>query len=64
MAKKFDHTVLIVDDEEQVGRALGRLMKSIGTKYVYLESGIEALDRIKTDPTIRTTVFIKALNKE
>jgi len=48
MAEKFDHTVLIVDDEEQVGRALGRLMKGIGAKYVYLDSGIEALDRLKT----------------
>jgi response regulator RpfG family c-di-GMP phosphodiesterase len=48
MVTKFDHTVLIVDDEEQVGRALGRLMKGIGAKYVYLDSGIEALDRIKT----------------
>lgn len=47
MAKKFDHTVLIVDDEEQVGRALGRLMKTIGAKYVYLDSGEEALDHIK-----------------
>ncbi len=48
MAEKFDHTVLIVDDEEQVGRALGRLMKSIGVKYVYMDSGAAALDRIKT----------------
>jgi len=47
MAEKFDHTVLIVDDEEQIGRALGRLMKSIGTKYVYMESGQAALDRMK-----------------
>jgi len=47
MADNFDHTVLIVDDEEQVGRALGRLMKGIGAKYVYLDSGIEALDRLK-----------------
>lgn len=48
MADKFDHTVLIVDDEEQVGRALGRLMKSIGAKYVYMDSGQAALDRIKS----------------
>lgn len=47
MAKKFDHTVLIVDDEQQVGKALGRLMKSIGTKYVYMESGQAALDWMK-----------------
>ncbi|MCF6249430.1 MAG: response regulator [Desulfobacula sp.] len=48
MAKKFDHTVLIVDDEAQVGKALGRLMKGVGAKYVYMESGQAALDRIKS----------------
>lgn len=48
MTKKFDHIVLIVDDEEQVGKSLGRLIKSIGAKYVYMESGSAALDRIKT----------------
>ena len=48
MTGKFDHTVLIVDDEAQVGKALGRLMKGIGAKYVYMESGRAALDYIKT----------------
>ncbi len=48
MADKFDHTILIVDDEEQVGRALGRLMKKINVKYVYMESGQAGLDRIKS----------------
>ncbi len=48
MAKKFDHSVLIVDDEAQVGKSLGRLMKSIGAKYVYMESGQSALDYMKT----------------
>lgn len=48
MADKFDHTVLIVDDEPQVGKALGRLMKSIGVKYVYMESGQSALEYMKT----------------
>jgi len=47
MTEKFDHTVLIVDDEEVVGRALGRLIKTIGVKYVYLDSGLQALDRMK-----------------
>ncbi len=47
MAKTFDHTVLIVDDEAQVGKALGRLMKGINTKYVYMESGQAALDYMK-----------------
>ncbi|NOX33694.1 MAG: response regulator [Deltaproteobacteria bacterium] len=50
MPEKFDHTILIVDDEEQVGKALGRLMKGIGAKYVYMDSGQKALDRIKTTP--------------
>ncbi len=51
MTAKFDHTILIVDDEEQVGRALGRLMKKIGAKYVYMESGQAGLDRIKSAST-------------
>ena len=51
MAVKFDHTILIVDDEEQVGRALGRLMKQIGAKYVYMNSGQAGLDRIKSAST-------------
>lgn len=51
MADKFDHTILIVDDEEQVGRALGRLMKQIGAKYVYMDSGQAGLDRIKSSST-------------
>ncbi len=48
MAKKFDHTVLIVDDEEKVGRSLGRIMKGIKAKYVYMESGQAALDWMKS----------------
>jgi response regulator RpfG family c-di-GMP phosphodiesterase len=48
MIEKFDHTVLIVDDEQQLGKALGRLMKQINVKYVYMESGQEGLERIKT----------------
>lgn len=48
MIDKFDHTVLIVDDEQQIGKALGRIMKQINVKYVYMESGQEGLDRIKT----------------
>ena len=47
MSEKFDHTILIVDDEEQIGKALGRLIRGIGVKYVYLSSGLEALDWMK-----------------
>ncbi len=48
MTKRFDHTVLIVDDEENIGRAIGRIMKSIKAKYVYMESGQAALDWMKS----------------
>jgi len=48
MPEQFDHTVLIVDDEEPIGKALGRLIKGVGAKYVYMPSGREALDWMKT----------------
>lgn len=48
--KKFDHTVLIVDDEGMVGKALGRLLKKIEVKYVYMESGTAALERVESAP--------------
>jgi response regulator RpfG family c-di-GMP phosphodiesterase len=48
MVEKFDHTVLVVDDEEQVGKALGRFLKSIGVKYVYMESGKLGLERMQS----------------
>ncbi|MCD4677780.1 MAG: response regulator [Desulfobacula sp.] len=47
MGEKFDHTVLIVDDEEKIGRVLCRIVKSIGAKCVYIKSGQAALDSIK-----------------
>ncbi|MEH0020290.1 MAG: response regulator [Desulfobacter sp.] len=51
MAKKFDHIILLVDDEEQVGRALGRILKQIKVKYVYMDSGEAGLERLKTATT-------------
>lgn len=49
--KKFNHTVLIVDDEEQVGKSIGRLLKKIGVKYVYMSSAKSALERLETAKT-------------
>lgn len=46
--QKMDHVVLLVDDEQQVGRSLGRLLKQMGVKYVYMESGEQGLERVKT----------------
>ncbi|MBU0996389.1 MAG: response regulator [Proteobacteria bacterium] len=48
MPEKFDHTVLIVDDEEQIGKSIGRLLRSIDVKYVYMESGDAGLKRLKS----------------
>ena len=45
------HTILIVDDEEQVGKALGRLMKQLGLNYVYQTSGQGGLEQIKSATT-------------
>ena len=51
MTEKIYHTVLIVDDEQAVGISLGRLLRKAGIKYVYVESGGEALERVKTAST-------------
>ena len=51
MSDTIDHTILIVDDEEKIGKSLGRLLRTINTKYVYLDSGETALKRLKNDPT-------------
>lgn len=50
MADAFDHTVLIIDDEEQIAKSIGRLLRSIGVNHVYLASGEGGLKRLKSDP--------------
>ncbi len=47
MTEEFDHTILIVDDERNIGKALERLIKRIGVKSFYAASGHEALDLIQ-----------------
>lgn len=49
MAEAFDHIVLIVDDEEQIAKSIGRILKSIGVKYVYLASGESGLNHLKNE---------------
>ncbi|MCA1792942.1 MAG: response regulator [Desulfobacteraceae bacterium] len=46
MQEEMEHTVLIVDDDEIIGRALAHLIKHIGAASVYVSSGKEALQRI------------------
>lgn len=57
MAEKFRHTVLIVDDEESVGRSIARLIKRIGAKAVYLNSGRAALKRLEADPHLFSLIL-------
>lgn len=47
MSKGFNHTILIVDDEELIGKALERLLKRIGIRSVHAASGPQALDFIQ-----------------
>ena len=51
MSDTIDHTILIVDDEEKIGKSLGRLLRTIKIKYVYLDSGQSALERLKSTST-------------
>lgn len=47
MTTGFNHTILIVDDEEKIGKALGRLIKRTGARSFYAVSGPQALDFIQ-----------------
>lgn len=47
MTENLDHTILIVDDEKNIGKALERLIKKIGVRAFYAASGLEALDFIQ-----------------
>ena len=51
MEKKINHTVLIVDDEKPVGRAISRLVKQMGALSVYAESGDMALTVLQAAET-------------
>jgi DNA-binding NtrC family response regulator len=47
MTEGFNHTILIVDDEEKIGKALERLIKKTGARSFYAASGAQALDFIQ-----------------
>ncbi len=51
MQNVSDHTVLIVDDDQIVGKALGHLIKQVGAQSVYVSSGRRALEKITTADT-------------
>ncbi|WP_320044706.1 response regulator [uncultured Desulfobacter sp.] len=47
MKKDFNHSILIVDDEEKIGKALERLIKKTGARSFYASSATQALDFIQ-----------------
>jgi response regulator RpfG family c-di-GMP phosphodiesterase len=44
------HTVLVVDDEEMVGRAVAGILRKMGVECVCVSGGHEALERIRSAP--------------
>lgn len=47
MTQTIDHTILIVDDEKNIGKALERLIKRIGAQSLYASSAAQALEFIE-----------------
>lgn len=57
MTEAFDHTILIVDDEKSIGKALERLIKRIGVRSFYVASGPQALDFIQKSESIISMIL-------
>ncbi|MCD6161937.1 MAG: response regulator [candidate division Zixibacteria bacterium] len=49
MPEKFKHTVLLVDDEEGILKALRRLLKNLDADIITANNGIEALEVLKNN---------------
>ncbi|MCD4721107.1 MAG: response regulator [Desulfobacula sp.] len=47
MESEYQHKVLVVDDDEQVGKALDRILQKEKIEYVFANSGESALEEIK-----------------
>ena len=47
MTSDYGHKVLVVDDEAQVGKAIGRILEKEKLEYVYADSGESALESLK-----------------
>ncbi|MFH1157205.1 MAG: response regulator [Pseudomonadota bacterium] len=51
MEQGYHHTVLIVDDENAVGRAIAGILKNMGVEFAYAPSGDIALEKIQGTST-------------
>ncbi len=47
MTSDYGHKVLVVDDETQVGKAIGRILEKEKLEYVYADNGESALESLK-----------------
>lgn len=47
MESEYQHKVLVVDDEEQIGKAIGRILQKEKIDYVFATSAESALEEIK-----------------
>lgn len=50
MADMYNHTVLIVDDDKEIGSSLGQLINKVNARFVYSSSAVEALTILKNAP--------------
>ncbi|MCP4023777.1 MAG: response regulator [Desulfobacteraceae bacterium] len=48
MESEHIHKILIVDDEEQIGKVLGHIVQTLQAEYIVAENGEKALKEIKT----------------
>lgn len=51
METQYNHKVLIVDDEEAVGKVIGKILKRYNIDCVYINSGVQAFELIKKEET-------------
>ena len=47
MDSEYQHKVLVVDDDEQIGKTICRILKTEHRKYAWTDSGEAALEKLK-----------------
>ncbi len=57
VAKKQDLTILIVEDDEASGLYLFLTLKNLYSKVLLVESGLEAVNLCKSDPSVRVVLM-------
>ena len=47
MEVDYHHRILVVDDDEAIGKAIGRILQTKKIDYVFVNSAESALEKIK-----------------